>query len=272
MISAQIETAVSSGVRAPMSSPIGDISRSRSAGSVTPDLGESLHPFGVGLAAAHHADVADVGGERPLHGGHVELRVVGQDAHGVARSELGAVLVEHRGRPGDLDLVGHREAPPGGEHLAGVAHGHAVAEHLGDPRQRRGEVDRSEDPHLRRRGVRLDEHADRRLVDQVLRRGLPLGAVAADPGPGRLQLGERVAADDPVELGWPSDPSGPRSGCTSSLDPTCGPSITVARATGDVAREALGVRVEDRHQSSSSMNRWIVPPQVRPTANASSSE
>ena len=40
-------------------------------------------------------------------------------------------------RPVDDHLVGHREAPPGGEHLPGVAHRDAVAEHLRAPRPAR---------------------------------------------------------------------------------------------------------------------------------------
>ena len=48
------------------------------------------------------------------------------------------------GWPGDPHLVGHREAPPGREHLSRVAHGHAVAEDLGDFGQRSGEVDITE--------------------------------------------------------------------------------------------------------------------------------
>ena len=73
--------------------------------------------------------------------------------------------------------------------------------------------------------------------------------------------------------GCPSDPRTVPSGSTSSFEPTFGPSMTVARATGRSARSASANRWNvPRHQSSSSMYRWIVPPHVRPTANASSSE
>ena len=56
------------------------------------------------VAAAKRADVAGAGGERGLHGGDVELRVVGEDQHGVARAEFDAV--EHRVGPADLGLGG----------------------------------------------------------------------------------------------------------------------------------------------------------------------
>ena len=45
-----------------------------------------------------------------MHRRHVELRVVGEDAHRIARAEIAAELVEHRCRPVDHHLVGHREA------------------------------------------------------------------------------------------------------------------------------------------------------------------
>ena len=105
---------------------------------------------------------------------------------------------EHRTRPRHDDLVGHREAAAGGEHLAGVADRHPIAEHLGHLGQRGGEVDGAEDPHLRRRGPALDEHPDGRCVDEILRRRLALGAVVADTAAAGFELGERIASDDAV--------------------------------------------------------------------------
>ena len=83
---------------------------------------------------------------------------------------VGPTAVEQPVGPVDDDLVGHREAPLGGEHLAGVAHGDVVAEHLGHADQRRGEVDGAEDQHAGRRGEALDEDVDGVLVGLALRR------------------------------------------------------------------------------------------------------
>ena len=243
MISAQIDTAVSSGVRAPMSSPIGEWSRSSCIRVVHAGFGQPLHPLVVGRPAAHHPDVADPRGERAEQRRHVELRVVGEYADRVARAERRAALVEHRRRPGDEHLVGHREATTCGEHLAGVAHRDAVPEHLGHPRQRGSEVDRTEDPHLRRRGVRFDEHAHRGLVEQILGRRLSLRAVVADARGRRFELGEGVAADDPVEFGMAERPDRrPRRARRGSSQPTFGPSMTVASATGRSVRSASAKR------------------------------
>ena len=244
MISAQIDTAVSSGVRAPMSRPIGEWSRSSSSalGRRRPRRGAAMRLSCV-RPAAHHADVADPRGERTDDRRNVELGVVRQHAHRVAGSEGVAALVEHRCRPRDEHLVGHREAAAGGEHLAGVAHRDAVAEHLGDPSERGGEVDRPEDPHLRGRRMRLDEHAHGRLVEQVLRRGLSFRAVVADARRRGLQLGEGVAGRPPGRV---RDDRASRSGSppapTRILAPTFGPSITVARATGCSVRSASANR------------------------------
>ena len=131
MISAQIATAVSSGVRAPTSSPIGDITRAISASS-RPVLAQALDATLVRPARAHRAEVPDVGLHRGRDRGHVELVVVGQHAHRVARSELVADLGEVAVGPVVHDLVGHREPLHRREHRARVAHGDAVAEHLRD--------------------------------------------------------------------------------------------------------------------------------------------
>ena len=237
MISATIEIAVSSGVRAPMSRPIGGHQPGELRGAVDRRPRQSLEPLVVGRPAAHDADVADVGGERALHGRHVELRVVGEDAHRVAGAERLTPLREHRAGPRDHHLVGHREAPAGGEDLAGVAHRHPVAENLGHLGERGGEVDGAEDPHLRRRGVGLDVDADDRRILEVLR-GRLAAAVrsgARPSGPPRARPARRGRrrgrARDRRANRRPRSP-----GSTSSLAPRDGPSITVARATGSSAR------------------------------------
>ena len=56
-----------------------------------------------------------------------------------------------------------------------------------------------------------------------------------------------------------------------------GPETTVASATGRASRNvsrsaSYTSTIAPPYQSSGSTNTWIVPPQVRPTAKASSSE
>ena len=221
MISAQIEMAVSSGERAPMSRPIGAMIRARSTGSVDAHLGQPLHPLGVGLPRAHHAEVADSVRQRALDGRHVELVVVGEHADGVAWTERRADPLEQAVGPVDDDLVGHREAPLGGEDLPGVAHGDVVAEHLGHPDQRRGEVDGAEDQHAGRRGEGLDEDAARcpRWPRPARRSGARRSARpparrarhGRRPGRGRGRRGCRAGSSlGPRPAAWPRRP-GPRS-------------------------------------------------------------
>ena len=158
------------------------------------------------LAASHDADVTDTSRQCALHGRYIELGIVGEDAHGVSWAELGAVLVEHRRRPGDLDLVGHRETAAGGKDLSGVADRHAVAEDLGDVGKCRCEVDCTEDPHLGWQRVGLDEDPDGRLIDQIFRCDLALGAIAPYAGSGGFEFGEGVAPDHPIEFGMAERP------------------------------------------------------------------
>ena len=77
------------------------------------------------------------------------------------------------------DLVGLREAGGRGEDGPCVAHGDAVAEEGPGPDQRRGEVDRPEDQHPRRRHPGLDQHGGHRPAA-----GLPRGLRIARPRPG----------------------------------------------------------------------------------------
>ena len=105
----------------------------------------------VGSTAPHHADVADLRLQRCGDGGDVELGVVGEDADGVARAEITADVGKQPIGPIDDEIVSHREALVGGEHFTGIAHRHPIAEHLGDLGERSGEIDGTEDQHLRRR-------------------------------------------------------------------------------------------------------------------------
>ena len=178
MISAQIETAVSSGVRAPMSSPIGAMIRAR-LGVVDARLGRSRST----RSAWVRRDCPSRRGSRRRCRSAATMAGTSNlwswvSTHTASRGpSVGADPLEQAVRPVDDDLVGHREPPPGGEHLAGVAHRHPVAEHLGHLDQRGGEVDGAEDQHLRRRGERLDE--DRRPRRS---RASPCGAVVAHAG------------------------------------------------------------------------------------------
>ena len=164
------------------------------------DFAQPFEALVVGAAAAHHTDVADAPGERAADRGDVELRVVGEHAHRVARTEVAADPVEQLVRPGDDELVGHRESFRRGEHLARVAHGDVVAEHLGDAGESGGEVDGSEDDHPRRRSERLDEHAHDGLTDEVGRRRFAARTVAAHDVASGVEFAECVAGRHPIEF------------------------------------------------------------------------
>ena len=99
--------------------------------------------------------------------------------------------------------------------------------------------------------------------------------MAGDGGAGG-EGAERVAADHPVEVGGAERARGRAAGPDEELGAD-------AEAVGDrrerdrlVGPERVAQRIEDgggaAHQSRGSTYTWIVPPQVSPTANASSSE
>jgi len=155
----------------------------------------------VGFATTHHADITHGASQRTLDGGHVEFGVVCEDAHCVAGAERGTVCGEHFVGPGDHDVVSHRKAPLGGEHLARVAHRDAVAEHLRHASESAGEIHGAEDHHVRRRGERLNEHAHGCRVAQVFGCGLALRAVVARAGATRLEFPKCIAPSHAVELG-----------------------------------------------------------------------
>ena len=127
MISAQIETAVSSGVRAPMSRPIGAMTRT-SCSSVTPSAISRSLRSAVVRREPIAPQVADLGVECRNHGGNVELWVVGQHAYGVTSGQLAADTIQHnRFGPVDDDLVGLREALLGSEDGSSIANSDSVA-------------------------------------------------------------------------------------------------------------------------------------------------
>ena len=225
------------------------------------------------LATAHDTDVAHGGAQCAADRGHVELRVVGENAHGVARAEHCAALVEERFRPRHEHLVGHREASPRGEHFARVADHDVVAEQLGGTRECRREVDRTEDPHAGRRGEGVDEHPHGRRVGQILGRGFAARPVVAHAGAAGFDFAERIAGDDAIEfvVAERADgicPRGHQQMCTHVR-----PVDHRDQRDRRIGPQARGEPVVDRHhQSSGSRNRWMMPPHVRPTAKASSSE
>ena len=154
--------AVSSGVRAPRSRPIGLESRASSS-SVRPASRSRAEPVVVGTPRAHRADVRELGQpQRHLEQRDVELGVVGEHGeHGARVDPPGLVLGgEVAVRPVDDHLVGVREPARGGEDGPGVADGDVVAEERAHPRDRRREVDRAEDqqPRLGRERPHEDPH------------------------------------------------------------------------------------------------------------------
>ena len=272
MISAAIEIAVSSGVLAPRSSPIGDDSR-RSSAAVRPASAQPGQPIGVGLAGAHRADVGDRQPQRVGQHRDVELRVVGQHADHRATVQRARIHLRPQVpvRPVDDHLVGLRETLAGGEHRPGIAHRHPVSEERPDPGHRGGEVDRPEHQHPRRGREAGDE--DRQSLTAALAvravvSGSPVRPVASRPA--------GVVANGVVQP-LAAEPAG---GCRSVQITRCRPSwsgrpaVTVASATGspawiDAASAPNSGKVAARTASTKTS---MIPPQVRPTVNASSSE
>ena len=268
--SAQIEIAVSSGVRAPMSRPIGDITRPISVVG-EPGLAQAHDPAFVGAARAHRADVADLGLHRGDDRGHVELVVVGEHAHDVALGEAGADLAEVRS--GQVfttsSAIGNRCT------VANTARAsHTVTRKpssFATLRQRGGEVDRAEDDHAGRDDERLDEHRDRFFARLAV---LAVVTGRAEPG---LELAERVAADDPIEVGIAERAdrvgAGPHQQLRADADAVDDrDERDRLRRVDRGAQRAVAASPSTTRSSTGSTKRWIVPPHVSPTENASSSE
>ena len=156
---AAIETATSSGVRAPIGIPTGACRRTSSA-SPTPSSRSravrSARVFSLPIAPMKPA----VGAERELERGDVELEVVGHHADRRARVDRGAL--EEPVGPLVGELVGVGEALAGQEHPARVADRDAVAEQLAERDERRDVVAGAEEVEVGARGVGLDEDLARR--------------------------------------------------------------------------------------------------------------
>ena len=192
MISAQMAMAVSSGVRAPMSMPIGAISRAK-GGLLDAGGPQAFQAPGMGTARAHGAQVAHPGAERGDDGGHVELVVVGQHAHGVTRPQVVPGPGQVGLGPLHDDLVGVGEPPGRGEGGPGVAHRHPVTEHFGHPDKCGGEIDGPKDHHATGGREHLEEHR------HVRAHGLPVGPVVASGARPAVQGTQGVAGHDVIE-------------------------------------------------------------------------
>ena len=190
MISAAIDTAVSSGVRAPMSSPIGEASRASSA-SVSPRSrsrsSRSSWVRRLPIAPTYAAGVRSAASSSGTSnfGSWVSTQMTVR----ASTSVVGQVLV----RPFDDDLVGLREPLRRREHRPRVAHRDVVAEEPPDPGDRGREVDRPEHEHPRRRRERLHEHAE------LVAAPLAVGAVVQDAGRAVLEHAADVVGDGVVE-------------------------------------------------------------------------
>ena len=100
-ISPMIDTAISAGLTAPMSSPIGAWMRA-SAASSKPSRAHPLDPLGVRLSRSERADVETIGLERDHERRVVDLGVMGQEAdRGIAvERRLGERFVRPLGDDG----------------------------------------------------------------------------------------------------------------------------------------------------------------------------
>jgi hypothetical protein len=223
-----------------------------------------------GAAGAHGAEVADVGRQGGHQRGDVELGVVGEHADRVAGAEVGPDLVQQAVGPVHDDLVGQREPGLGGEDLPGVADRDPVAEHLGHPHEGGGEVHGTEDQHAGRRRVGLHEDHHGVLA------GLAVLAVAPHRrdarGHGRLG----VALHHPGQVGVGDARADRAARNDQQLGPGAGPVHHGGQRGGALlghgpAQLVVEGGVGHRYQSRGSRKRWTVPPQVRPTAKASSS-
>ncbi len=92
-----------------------------------------------------------------------------------------------------------------------------------------------------------------------------------DAGPTGLELGQRVAIHDSIELGVAERAERLVVGDDQQLAADARSVDHGRQGNRSLGAQELGEALEDAHQSSSSMNNRIVPPHVRPTANASSS-
>ena len=87
----------------------------------------------------------------------------------------------------------------------------------------------------------------------------------------RLELGERIAGDDAVEVGVAERAEHRLAGGDEQLGAARRAVDDRRQGDGLLAADAVAELSKISHQSSGSMNSRIVPPHVSPTANASSS-
>ena len=155
VISASTERAISSGLTAPMSRPIGAWMRAISS-SREAHLSQRCAAVFGGLAAAHRADVADGRAKDVLEDRQVELRVVAE--HG----DVGAGVERHlrKGLLGSrADDLGVRETLGRREEAAGVEDGDAEAEARRHRREVDADVRATADDEMRCGHERLNEHS-----------------------------------------------------------------------------------------------------------------
>ena len=83
---------------------------------------------------------------------------------------------------------------------------------------------------------------------------------------------ERVARNDAIEIGVAERSLGRAGRTHEQLRPDVRPRDDGRERDRLVRAQRVAQSFVQAHQSIGSTNRWIVPPHVRPTANASSSE
>ena len=193
--------------------------------------------------------------------------IVREDEHRVARAERHAL--QRLVGPG-LDRVGvRREARRGEERLARVGDRDAVADALGERRERGREVDRPEDDHARRLGVGGDVDAQA---------GAQRRAVLAERADGAAAVAEeaaRLALDVALQQRGPAEASrrGARGRRTACGPRGRRPAAWRRRPGARRARASSAAIVTSRASSRSSWTKtWTIPPHMRPTVPASSSE
>jgi hypothetical protein len=259
--SAAMDTAVSSGVRAPRSRPIGE-RRLDTSSSVTP-RDRSRDSRSSWVAAPHGTDVSGIGPGCHLEERNVELRVVREDADGGTSTDGRPREVPVR--PIDDDLIGVGEPLRRREETASVADGNAVAEEGPERGHRPSEIDSPEDQQAWPSSERADGDLD------ITTAPLSVDAVGAHRAPPPVEESASVIGRRGVETSGSERTCGlvrpdGESGPSSPWPPT-----TVTMATGSS-------RLSDARTSGKTtpglvgmMTRSISPPHVSPTATALSS-
>ena len=219
MISAQMAMAVSSGVLAPMSRPIGPMTRAMPSSETPASCSRALRLSVVRrdpMAPRYPTRVSradTIAGTSNL-GSWVSTQMASRGPSN------GPTSARYLSGHDDHDLVGHREPGPGGEHRPGVAYRDPVAEDLGHLDQSGGEIDGTEDDHAGRRGERLDEDRDVTFARLAVQAVVP-GAVspaASSPSTSRATTRSRSGS--------------PRVPRTCEVEPVITSSLAASRALG----------------------------------------